>query len=219
VTATSEAGTAVVTAAARLFAAGVMSASGHGNLSARLDGDRMLLTAGGMIDRLGPDDLVVVGFDGHEYDGRLQPAAREIVGMHAVVYRERPAAGAVIHTHSPVLTAFAVAGRPLPCRYEALLRFGQAEDVPVVPWAPRGSPESVSAIAGALEARPATSAVLLGNHGLLAFGPDAFAAALLVVALEEGAQAEWRAAALGGSVPFPAGALDAVRAAMAAGRP
>jgi L-ribulose-5-phosphate 4-epimerase len=216
VTADAEGRRALAEAAARLFAAGVMSASGHGNLSARLEGERMLLTAGGTIDELGPDDLAIVGFDGHDEDGRLEPSAREIVGMHAVVYRERPEAGAVIHTHSPFLTAFAVAGRRLPCRYEALLRFGQAEDVPIVPWAPRGSPESVTAIAGALRAWPASSAVLLGNHGLLAFGPDAGAAAMLVVALEEGAQAEWRAAVLGGSVPFPAGALDAVRAAMAA---
>jgi L-fuculose-phosphate aldolase len=210
---------ALVAAVERLFSAGVMSHSGHGNLSARLPDDRMLLTATGVLAGISTDDFALVGLDGTEHDGNLQPGSREIVGMHAVVYRERPEVGAVIHTHSPAVTGFAVAGRPLPSRYEGMLRFGQACDVPVVPWAPRGSPESVAGIAAALRADPLTRAVLLGNHGLLAFGADPDTAAHLVVALEEGAEAECRAAALGGSTPFPPGALEAVRAAISRSRP
>ncbi len=209
---------ALVAAVERLFAAGVMSHSGHGNLSARLPDDRMLLTASGVLAGISTGDFAVVGLDATEHDDRLTPGSREIVGMHAVAYRERPEVGAVIHTHSPAVTGFAVAGRALPCRYEGLLRFGQATDVPVVPWAPRGSPESVAGIAAALSADPHTSAVLLGNHGLLAFGADPEAAAHLVVALEEGAEAEWRAAALGGSTPFPPGALESVHASIARAR-
>jgi L-fuculose-phosphate aldolase len=209
----------LVAAVERLFAAGVMSPSGHGNLSARLPDERMLLTATGVLAGISTGDFATVGLDGTEHDGNLQSGSREIVGMHAVVYRERPEVGAVIHTHSPAVTGFAVAGRPLPARYEGMLRFGQACDVPVVPWAPRGSPESVAGIAAALRADPLTRAVLLGNHGLLAFGADPDSAAHLVVALEEGAEAEWRAAALGGSTPFPPGALEAVRAAISRSRP
>jgi L-fuculose-phosphate aldolase len=77
---------------------------------------------------------------------------------------------------------------------------------------------SVEAIAQTLRAHPHTRAVLLANHGVLAFDAHPAAAAALVVALEEGAEAEWRAVALGGSVPFPAGALEAVRTSMAATR-
>ena len=207
---------ALVAAAERLFITGVMSHSGHGNLSARLDDDRMLLTATGVLGGISTDDFAIVGLDGTEHDDRLQPGSREIVGMHAVVYRERPEVGAVIHTHSPALTGFAVAGRALPARYEAVLRSGQATDVPVVPWAPRGSPEAVAGIAAALRADPHTRAVLLGNHGLLAFGPGPSAATDLVIALEEGAEAEWRAAALGGSSPLPPDALEAVLASITA---
>ncbi len=208
----------LVAAVERLFAAGVMSHSGHGNLSARLPDDCMLLTTTGVLAGISADDFAVVGLDGTEYDGNLQPGSREIVGMHAVVYRERPDVGAVVHTHSPAVTGFAVAGRPLPCRYEALVRFGQVTDVPVVPWAPRGSPESVAGIAAALRADPHTRAVLLGNHGLLAFGADPEAAANLVVVLEEGAEAELRAAVLGGSSPLPPDALEAVLASTSAAR-
>jgi L-fuculose-phosphate aldolase len=205
-----------VRAAEHLFATGVMSHSGHGNLSARLPGaERMLLTPGGIIRGLDPARLCVVDFDGNVLDGELEAVAREIVAMHAAVYRERATAGAAIHTHSPHVTTFAVAGRPLPCVYEAMLRFGVADDVPVADWGPRGSPESVRAIAATLRAHPRAPAVLLANHGLLASGADPLAAAQLVVTLEEAAELSLAAQGLGGARPFPAGALEREREHMA----
>lgn len=62
---------------------------------------------------------------------------------------------------------------------------------------------------------PTTNAVLLANHGLLAFGPDPMAAARLVVAVEDSAEVELAAARIGGGVEFPPGALEAVRESMA----
>ncbi|MFK8910285.1 class II aldolase/adducin family protein [Streptomyces sp. YS-3] len=204
----------LVEAAESLFAAGVMAHSGHANLSARLDGERMLLTPG-YVRGIRPEDLAVVSFDGQVLEGELQSVSAEIIAMHSVVYRACPDVGAIIHTHSPSATAFAVAHRPLPCRTEPMLRSGQAEDVPVVPWGPRGSDVSVRGIADILEQRPTTAAVLLANHGLLAFGPDSAATARLIVAIEESAEAEIAAAAIGGAVDFPPGAQEAVRAAIA----
>ncbi len=78
---------------------------------------------------------------------------------------------------------------------------------------------SVRGIAAALDAHPGTAAVLLANHGLLAFSTDPMAAARLVVAIEEAAEAELAAQAIGGAVDFPEGALDAVRASMNRVRP
>lgn len=204
----------LVDTAEHLFRAGVMSHSGHANLSARLPGERFVLTPG-FVRGLRADQVAVVGLDGNALGGRLQSASAEIVNMHGVVYRLRPEAGSVLHTHSPAATAFAVAHQPLPCRTEPMLRFGQAEEVPVAPWGPRGSDVSVRGVAKLLEQRPTTSAVLLGNHGLLVFGPDPRQAADLLIAIEESAEAEIAARALGGGVDFPTGALDAVRASMA----
>jgi L-ribulose-5-phosphate 4-epimerase len=205
----------VVAACAHLFEAGVMSHAGHANLSARLDAERFLLTTTGMVRNLRPDQLATVSLDGEVVEGSLGPENAEIVAMHGVVYRARPDVGGVIHTHSPAATAFALANRPLPCRAEPMLRFGQAEPVPVAAWGPRGSEVSVRAIGEILDRAPTTSAVLLANHGLLAFGADPLAAARLVVAIEETAEAELAAEAIGGAVDFPAGALEAVRASMA----
>lgn len=208
-------GEAVVAATRHLFTAGVMSHAGHANLSSRLGPDRFALTTTGMVRDLTPDQVATVDLDGEVLEGRLAPENAEIVAMHAVVYRDRPEVGGVIHTHSPAATAFALANKELPCRSEPLLRFGQAEPVPVVPWAPRGSEVSVRGIAATLDERPTTSAVLLANHGLLAFGPDVMAAARLVVAIEEAAEAELAASGIGGAISFPAGALEQVRASMA----
>jgi L-fuculose-phosphate aldolase len=58
--------------------------------------------------------------------------------------------------------------------------------------------------------------VLLANHGLLAFGPDQRLAAQLIVSLEEAAEMMLLAERLGGSQPFPAGALEQVRARLQA---
>jgi L-fuculose-phosphate aldolase len=204
----------LVATAEMLFEAGVMSHSGHANLSARLDGERFLLTPG-FVRGLRPEQVAIVGFDGRAQAGRLPSAGAEIVAMHGIVYRHRPRVAAVLHTHSRAATAFAVAHRPLPCRTEPMLRFGQAEDVPVAPWGPRGSEVAVRGIAEVLRQRPTTSAVLLANHGPLVFGADPAAAAQLLMAIEESAEAELAAAAIGGGVDFPAGALAAVRAAMA----
>jgi L-ribulose-5-phosphate 4-epimerase len=205
----------VVQAAHLLAEAGVLSHSGHGNMSVRLpEAGQMLLTSVGHIAHLVPEQLVVVTFDGEVLEGSLDPVAREIVGMHACVYRERDEVNAVIHTHSPRVTSFALAHQALPCVYEAFLRFGIVEDVPVADWAPRGSPEAVSFIVEQLRRYPATPAVLLANHGLLAFSSDPLMTAQLIIIMEEAAQLTLDARALGGEKPFPAGALEQVRAHM-----
>lgn len=198
----------IVRAAQLLFESGVMQPTGHANLSARLDGERMVITNRGAARGLEQEHLAVVSFDGEVIAGRVDPTTAEIVTMHAGVYRERDQAKAVIHTHSPYATAFAVAHVPLPCAYESLLRYGVSEAIPVTDWAPRGSEESVANIVEQLRDHPSVPAVLLGNHGLLAFGADPLQAAGVVMALEETAQAVLRARLLGGEKSFPPAALE-----------
>ena len=195
-----------------LFQSGVMSHSGHGNMSFRLpETDHMLLTSGGTISNLKPEHLAVVTFDGEVIAGALESVTREIVGMHSCVYRARADVNAVIHTHSPHVTSFAIAHQPLPCVYEALLRFGVTEDIPVADWAPRGSQESVANIVKQIEQHPTVPAVLLGNHGLLAFGRDALHAAMIIISMEEAAEMTLDARTLGGEKSLPADALERER--------
>ena len=88
--------------------------------SARVGPDTVLIATLNRTRDLVPDDLAVVRLDGSVAEGDLGGMSTEVVAMHAEVYRARPQAGAVIHTHSPHLLAFVLAGLPLPARYESL---------------------------------------------------------------------------------------------------
>lgn len=188
-----------------LFATAVMSKSGHGNASVRLRDapDHIVLTSHGLLRGFTEDQTAVVSLDGEVIEGDLRPENVEIIQMHTEVYRIRPDIGSVIHTHSPNVTSYAVAGAPLPARYESLLRAGQQDDVPVAPWGPRGSVRAISSIASTFRSYPGTRAVLLANHGLLATGGDAAGAARLIVAMEETAQVALGAQLLGGTMEIP----------------
>jgi L-ribulose-5-phosphate 4-epimerase len=202
----------LVQAAQRLHQADVLSQSGHGNMSARLpEAGLMLLTSVSHLTGLTAEQQVVVTFDGEVVEGSLDPVTREIVGMHACVYQSRPEVGAVIHTHSPRATSFALAHHPLPCVYEAFLRFGITDDIPIANWAPRGSREAVDFIVAQLQQHPTVPAVLLANHGLLAFSSDPVATAQLIIIMEEAAQLTLDARTIGGAQPFPPGALEKER--------
>jgi L-ribulose-5-phosphate 4-epimerase len=207
----------IVDSAQLLIRTGVLSHSNHGNSSVRLpDGQSMLITGVSSLLNTSPETLTVLDLDGNVLDGQLASTSAEIVGMHAVVYRLKPDVGAVIHTHSPSVTTYAMAHKPLPIHYEGLLRMGVSEDIPVAPWGPRGSRESIAHIEQALTEHPDALAVLLANHGLLAFGKDQAAAAHLIISMEEAAEMMLLAERIGGSQPFPAGALEQVRARLRA---
>jgi|SRR5579875_687983 len=208
----------VVEASQVLFANGVMSHAGHANLSARVDAHTMLLTTGGHVRHLTPSDLALVRTDGTVLEGELHAVNAEIVHMHGEVYRAKKDVGGIIHTHSPALLGFAVANRPLRCTYEAMARFGQDTEVPVVPWAPRGSERSVGGIVEAITKHPQTQAVLLGNHGVLVFTGTVLRAAMLLSALEEAAEAELAAEGLGGARELPTGASADIQGAIAAAK-
>ena len=153
------------------------------------------------------DDFPLVTLAGLVEEGQLLASVSEVVGMHAAVYRARAVVSAIVSTHSPAVTAFALAHRAMPCRYDARLPHGHADPVPVVAWAPGCSATLFESITEALDRHPATSALLLANHGLLAFGTTTQRAALLVIALEKAGSADLAAGSMGGSMggskPFP----------------
>ena len=71
----------------------------------------MMLTVQGQIRDLQPDGLALVSLDETVLEGTLDEANAEIMSMHSEVYKARPEVGGIIHTHSPHLLAFAMAGR------------------------------------------------------------------------------------------------------------
>ncbi|APZ42795.1 class II aldolase/adducin family protein [Acidihalobacter ferrooxydans] len=191
---------------------GLLFLGAHANLSLR-EGDRVLMTRGGSVADLHADDLVWLDLNVEAAEQPFEPAYREIISMHTRLYQAREDVGAIIHCHPRHATAFAVAQRAVPAVYEPMLRQDIHRDVPVVPWAPRGSSASVDGILRAFE-DPAHVAVLLANHGALVTGATPEQALSRLTAIEEGAEVVLNAIALGGAQPLPDAAYAEVAARM-----
>ena len=89
-----------------------------GNLSVRLNDDRILVTPTCVSKgTMRPADLVVVDVDGQRVSGRRNVTSE--IGMHLLIYRLRKDIRAIVHAHPPTATGFAAAGlalnEPLVC--------------------------------------------------------------------------------------------------------
>ena len=62
---------------------------------------------------LTPDSMVLVDLDNKVVEGSLNPSSD--TKTHTVLYRNFPAIGGVVHTHSPYATAWAQARKSIPC--------------------------------------------------------------------------------------------------------
>ncbi len=119
----------------------------------------------------------------------------------------------VLLVPAPHLTAFAVAGLPLPIVYGSGLLRRTPVPLPVVPWTETLEPVSVLA---AIEAHPLTSAVLLAHRGVLAYSDEPVAKlAKFVAGLEESAHLTVNAHLLGGARALPPEAYEQMKGGIA----
>lgn len=86
-----------------------------GNVSAidRKQGLVVIKPSGVPYDAMCPEDMVVVDLDGNRVEGKLNPSSD--TPTHIELYRAFLEIGGIVHTHSTMATAWAQAGRPLPC--------------------------------------------------------------------------------------------------------
>ena len=64
-------------------------------------------------ETLKAEDMVVMGLDGSKIEGNYNPSSD--TATHIELYKAYPEIGGIVHTHSPAATAWAQAGRALPC--------------------------------------------------------------------------------------------------------
>ncbi|WP_254061842.1 class II aldolase/adducin family protein [Granulicella sp. L60] len=163
-----------------------------GNLSVRLDRERLLVTPTGMSKfQLRPDDMVIVDLEGRHLEGARKVTSE--VSMHLTVYHFRDDVGAVIHSHPPIATAFACAGRGLEqmlCQ-EAVMTLGV---VPLARYATTGTGEVAASLVPYI---PGHDAILLANHGAVAYGGTLLQAFQRMETVEHLAQIELVAHQLG----------------------
>ena len=142
-------------------------AATDGNLSVRLDEDRILSTptamCKGMMDAR---DLVTVDLQGNRIAGKRNVSSE--IAMHLLIYRLRPDVRAIVHAHPPTATGYAAAGLPLnqPLVSEVLIALGS---IPLAAYGTPGTPELSDALAPLV---PDHDAILMSNHGVVTYGED-----------------------------------------------
>lgn len=169
--------------------------SNDGNVSARVETDRILITPSGVgKGRMTPDMLVLCDLQGNVLDGDRYPSSES--KMHLMVYRERADVGSVVHAHPPLSTAFAICRRSLKERYLAEMVVGLGE-IPVTEFAMLSTEEVPESV------RPFVhdhNAVLLANHGSLAWGPTLLSAFDQLETVEQTAKVYYYVSRMGGGV-------------------
>ena len=170
-----------------------LSVGTSGNLSIYMPEEGLMaITPSGLdYEATTPADIVVMDLDAHVVEGERKPSSEW--ALHTKFYQHHPAARAVVHTHSMYCTTLACLGKPLEAVHYAIGAAGTAR-IPVAPYRLFGSPELAEA---AVEACGDGKAVLLANHGLVAWEGSLPKAFSLARDLEFTAELQWRAMAVG----------------------
>ena len=141
-------------------------------------------------DLLKPEDMVVMDLNGNRVEGTMNPSSD--TPTHVELYKAFPEIGGIVHTHSPHATAWAQAGRGLPCYGTTHADYFYGE----IPCARNLTAEEIEegyekntglVIVETFQGKNPmyVPAVLCKNHGPFTWGKDAHEAVHNSVVLEE----------------------------------
>ena len=143
-----------------------------GNISRLTDDNNIIITASGTCaGDLGEEDIVKIDFSGNILEGIKKPSSEK--NMHIEIYKKRPDIKAIIHSHSPAITAFAVSGLEINevIMPEFAFYFGS------IPISNYFMPSSIELANDVSKLFKDKNAVLMKNHGIVVGGKslkDAF---------------------------------------------
>ena len=160
----------IVETGRRMYARGYV-ASNDGNISCRLDGERLVTTPRSVSKGfMTPDMMVVVDYEGKKVAGDRDASSE--LPMHLEIYKNRPDVNAVVHAHPPLATGFAVAGIPLTRAVlaEVITTLGS------IPIAEYGTPSTAELPEAVRKYIKAHDGMLLANHGAVTCGTSVLAA-------------------------------------------
>jgi len=176
--------------------------SSDGNVSVRLDDGRVVatptMTSKG---RMTEEMLAVTDLEGRPLNDRR---ASSELAMHLLVYREREDVRSVCHAHPPHGSAFAVAGLAIdePILSEVILTLG------CVPLAEYGTPSTAELTEAMRPLVKHHNALLMANHGAVAYGADVWQAFDRLETLEHTAKIAILSRALGGARKLPPDSVE-----------
>src|SRR6187549_1336880 len=164
-----------------------------GNVSIRLDENTILATPTMTCKgRMTEDSLALTDLDGKPLSDKK---ASSELAMHLLIYKMRPDIKAVCHAHSPHATAFSAAGLAIdqPILSEVILTLG------CVPLASYGTPSTNELTDQMQPLVKHHNALLMANHGAVAYGSDLWQAWDRLETLEHTAKIAILSRMLGGS--------------------
>lgn len=151
----------------RMYAKNFVAAN-DGNISCKVAEDILWTTPTGVSKGfMSEDQMVKLRLDGTVLSqGERGPSSE--VKMHLRIYQENPDAMGVCHAHPPISTSFAIAGIGLDKAIypEALVNLGTVPCVHYEAPGSQGIPDSIAPYARDY------NALLLANHGAVAWGPS-----------------------------------------------
>lgn len=151
--------------------------------------------------RMTEDSLALTDMDGKPLTDKK---ASSELAMHLLIYKERPDIKSVCHAHPPHGTAFSVAGMAIdqPILSEVILTLG------CVPLTGYGTPSTDELTEAMKPFVKHHNALLMANHGAVAYGEDAWQAFDRLETLEHTARIAILSRALGGANNLPADAIE-----------
>src|SRR5215210_2962247 len=176
--------------------------SSDGNISVRLDDGRIVATPTQFCKgRMTEDCLALTDGDGNALSDKRASSELE---MHLLIYRERPDVKAVCHAHPPHGSAFAVAGLAIdqPILSEVILTLG------CVPLTAYGTPSTEELTESMQPFVQHHNALLMANHGAVAYGADLWQAWDRLETLEHTAKIAILSRVLGGARNLPPDAIE-----------
>lgn len=154
-----------------------------GNLSLRGQADEIYITPSGMnYLEITENDIVKINFKGEILEGDKKPSSEWM--MHVEIYKNYPNYNAIVHTHSPIATAFAVSRKKIPLILIEMKPFLGGE-IEVAPFKPSGSLELAKSLIPYLKK---SNSCLLANHGVVSCGKDIESAFLSAEYVEDAAK-------------------------------
>lgn len=177
-----------------------MVAANDGNFSVKISDNEILCTPTGVSKGfMTPSMICKVDLDGNtlQTDGVHKPSSE--VKMHLRVYNRRPDVNAVVHAHPMYATSHAIVGIPLTKQImpESTIALGE---VPIARYGLPSTTEIPDSVEPFLDTH---DAVLLENHGALAWGADLTTAYFKMEGLEFYAQLSFLTQLLGGAKELP----------------
>jgi L-fuculose-phosphate aldolase len=192
-----------------MHAKGFVAAT-DGNISARLDKDRFLVTPSGLSKGyMTPDQMVVIDWDARPIGSARFGAARDLkpsseILLHLEAYRQRPEIRAVVHAHPVHAITLSIAGISLArCLIpEVVVNLGL---IPTTDYAMPASAEGATVIRELIQRY---DAIILQRHGSVTIGKNVWEAYLNLEKLENAADITYKLLLLGRETPFPPGAVE-----------